>query len=159
MHLTCAIALLFCIVMKIQAMERSSLYRNANGEFSVGDFRRSQYKYFWVAKLASSMVSDSLDCTFLCVGEPRCYSFNIAAFPDSGDLYLCELLPTGKYSAPDKLRSNATFHHYSPWVGFWIFPTQSVRSYFFRLTLIQFPFNFNSTVFSRICKTSLLTKR
>ncbi|KAL9951900.1 hypothetical protein ACROYT_G044643 [Oculina patagonica] len=54
------------------------------------------------------MVADQFDCAFLCVGEPKCFSFNVAAYPDSKGLYLCELLATDKY------RATATFHHYSP---------------------------------------------
>jgi len=63
------------------------------------------------------MVEDQFDCTFLCVAEPKCYSFNMAAYPDSKGLYLCELLATDKYRETEKFHSNATFHHYSPWVS------------------------------------------
>ncbi|KAJ7372438.1 hypothetical protein OS493_018941 [Desmophyllum pertusum] len=95
-------------------MEDSSLYRNPTGDFSVGDFSRNLFHYLWVKKITSSMVTDQLDCTFLCVGEPKCYSFNMAAYPDSKGLYLCELLATDKYRATNKFHANATFHHYSP---------------------------------------------
>ena len=64
------------------------------------------------------MVADQLDCTFLCVGEPKCYSFNMAAYPDSKGLYLCELLVTDKYRATEKFHANATFHYHSPSVRF-----------------------------------------
>ncbi|KAJ7315454.1 Basement membrane-specific heparan sulfate proteoglycan core protein [Desmophyllum pertusum] len=95
-------------------MEDSSLYRNPTGDFSVGEFQRNPFHYVWVKKITSSMVADQLDCTFLCVGEPKCYSFNMAAYPDSKGLYLCELLATDKYRATNKFHANATFHHYSP---------------------------------------------
>ena len=97
-------------------MEHSALYRNPTGDFSVGDFKRNPFHYLWVKNISWSMVVDQLDCTFLCVGEPKCYSFNMAAYPDSKGLYLCELLPTDKYRATKKFHANATFHHYSPWV-------------------------------------------
>ena len=96
------------------AMERSAIYRNPTGDFSVGKFKRNSFHYLLVEKLASSMVTDQLDCTFLCVGEPKCYSFNMAAYPDSKGLYLCELLATDKYRATEKFQGNDTFHHYSP---------------------------------------------
>ena len=63
------------------------------------------------------MVKGQFFCAFLCVGEPRCYSFNVAEYPDSNGLYLCELLVTDKYRATGKLFANATFHHFSPGVG------------------------------------------
>ena len=110
--------LLFFLPQIIHAMERSALYRNPTSDFSVGDFKRNAFHYLWVKKITSSMVADQLDCTFLCVGEPKCYSFNMAAYPDSKGLYLCELLVTDKYRArrTRTFLANATFHHYSPWV-------------------------------------------
>ena len=99
------------------AMENSALSRGPTGDFSVGDFKRNAFHYLWAEKLTSSMVEDQFDCTFLCVAEPKCYSFNMAAYPDSNGLYLCELLATDKYRETKKFHANATFHHYSPWVG------------------------------------------
>ncbi|XP_022808724.1 neurexin-4-like [Stylophora pistillata] len=61
------------------------------------------------------MVIDRLHCTFLCVGERKCYSFNIAAHPDSTGLYLCELLATDKYRETKMFQANGTFHHYDAW--------------------------------------------
>ena len=63
------------------------------------------------------MVEDQFDCTFVCVAEPKCYSFNMAAYPDSKGFYLCELLATDKYRETKKFHANATFHHFSPWVS------------------------------------------
>ena len=108
--------LIFLFPQIIHAMERSALYRNPTGDFSVGDFKRNPFHYLWVKKITLSMVADQLDCTFLCVGEPKCYSFNMAAYPDSKGLYRCELLATDKYRASKQFHANATFHHYSPWV-------------------------------------------
>lgn len=39
---------------------------------------------------------DQLVCAFLSVGEAKCYSFNIASYPDCRNLYLCDLLDTDK---------------------------------------------------------------
>ena len=108
--------LLSAHIMTTFAMEKSALYRNPTGDFSVGDFKRNPFHYLWVKNIAWSMAVDQLDCTFLCVGEPNCYSFNMAAYPDSKGLYLCELLPTDKYRATKKFHANATFHNYSLWV-------------------------------------------
>ena len=100
------------------AMEKStpSLHRSPTGDRSFGNFKRNPFHYLWEKNITWSMVIDQLDCTFLCVGEPKCYSINVAAHPDSNGLYLCELLATDKYRATEKFHANATFHHYSPWV-------------------------------------------
>ena len=103
-------------LMMMYTMEHSALYRNPTGDFSVGDFKRNPFHYLWVKKITSSMVEDQFDCTVLCVAEPKCYSFNMAAYPDSKGLYLCELLATDKYRETQKFHANATFHYYSPWV-------------------------------------------
>ena len=98
-------------------MQNSALYRNLTGEISHGNFKCDPFYYLWEEKLTSSMVKGQFSCAFLCVGEPRCYSFNVAEYPDSNGLYLCELLVTDKYRATGKLFANATFHHFSPWVS------------------------------------------
>lgn len=99
------------------AVQNSALYRNPNSDLSIGKFKRNPFHYLWAEKLSPYMVEDQLDCTFLCVGEPKCYSFNLAAFPDSSGLYQCDLLGTDKYRETKKFHANATFHHYSPLVG------------------------------------------
>ena len=98
-------------------MQNSALYRNPTGEISLGNFKCDPFYYLWEDKVTSSMVKSTFSCVFLCVGEPKCYSFNVAEYPDSNGLYLCELLVTDKYRATGKLFANATFHHFSPWVS------------------------------------------
>ena len=95
----------------------SALYRYPTCDLSSGNFKCDPFYYLWEEKLTSSMVKGQFFCAFLCVGEPRCYSFNVAEYPDSNGLYLCELLVTDKYRATGKLFANATFHHFSPWVS------------------------------------------
>ena len=96
----------------ICAMQNSALYRYPTSTVSFGNFERDPFYYLWAEKLSSSMVKDQLDCTFLCVREPNCYSFNMAAYPDSKGVWLCELLATDKYRETEKFHANATFHHY-----------------------------------------------
>ena len=122
------------------AMEKStpSLHRSPTGDLSFGNFKRNPFHYLWEKNITWSMVIDQLDCTFLCVDEPKCYSFNMAAYPDSKGLYLCELLATDKYRATEKFHANATFHHYSPWV----------RHICFEFTLF-FSFKFETSVVFR----------
>ena len=95
-------------------MKKSALYRSPTGDLSFGNFKRDPFHYLWVKNVTWSKVVRQLECTFLCVGEPKCYSINVAAYPDSKGLYL--LLSTDKYRATKTFHANATFHHYSPWV-------------------------------------------
>ena len=103
-------------IVKTFAMEKSALYRSPTGYLSFGNFKRNSFHYLWVKNITWSMVVRHSECTLLCVAEPKCYSLNMAAYPDSKGLYLCELLATDKYRATKKFHANATFHHYSPWV-------------------------------------------
>ncbi|PFX13708.1 Contactin-associated protein-like 2 [Stylophora pistillata] len=96
------------------AMQNSALYRYPTGRVSFGKFKCDLFRYLWDEKLSSFKVEDKLSCTFLCVGEPKCYSLNTAANLDSNDLYLCELLASDKYRATGKFFANATFHHFNP---------------------------------------------
>ena len=109
-------------LMMMYTMENSALYRNPTGDFSVGDFKRNAFHYLWAEKITSSMVEDQFDCTFLCVAEPKCCSFNMAAYPDSKGLYLCDLL--GRETK--KFHANATFHRYSPPVRCLLFTLSSL---------------------------------
>ena len=99
------------------AVQNSALYRYPIGRVSFGKFKCDPYYYLWEEKLKSSMVKDQLECSFLCIGEPKCSSFNIAAFPDSEGLYLCELLANDKFRGTGNSFKNASFHHFSPWVS------------------------------------------
>ncbi|KAJ7315453.1 hypothetical protein OS493_038693 [Desmophyllum pertusum] len=112
----CSLGQVFCWFINTDDARygRQFTLSKSNRRLSVGEFQRNPFHYLWVKKITSSMVTDQLDCTFLCVGEPKCYSFNMAAYPDSKGLYLCELLATDKYRAINKFHANATFHHYSP---------------------------------------------
>ena len=62
-------------VVTINAMQKSALFRNAVGDFSVGDFEQNPFHYLWVKKLASPMAADQMDCALFCVGEPKCRSW------------------------------------------------------------------------------------
>ena len=99
------------------AVQNSALYRYPTGRVSFGKFKCDPYYYLWEEKLKSSMVKDQFECSFFCIGEPKCSSFNIAAFPDSEGLYLCELLANDKFRGTGNSFKNASFHHFSPWVS------------------------------------------
>ncbi|XP_058966139.2 contactin-associated protein-like 2 [Pocillopora verrucosa] len=97
------------------AVQNSALYRYPTGRVSFGKFKCDPYYYLWEEKLKSSIMKDQLECSFLCIGEPKCSSFNIAAFPDTEGLYLCELLANDKFRGTGNSFKNASFHHFSPW--------------------------------------------
>ena len=64
-----------CLLGLLFATQNSALYRYPTGRASFGKFKCDPFYFSWAEKLSSSIVEDKLDCTFLCVGEPICYSF------------------------------------------------------------------------------------
>ena len=98
------------------ATQNSALYRYPTSDLSFDYFQRDVFHYLCAEKLSSSTVKDELDCGFLCLREPKCHSFNMAAYLDSKGVYLCELLATDKYTETEKFHANVSFHHYSPLV-------------------------------------------
>ena len=113
--------------------QQSALYRHQKNVASYGNFKSYLYNYLAVTKITSFLVEKPSECPFNCVNEPRCHSCNMAAYPDSKGLYLCELLATDKYRAKTKFHANATFHHYSPWVGHLQCTLFSLRITFFKI--------------------------
>ena len=92
-----------------------ALYRNYQGLLAFGNFKRDYSRQLLAIRISSSFVRDEFECTFGCIAEANCNSFNMAAYPDSKGLYLCELLAADKYRAKKSdFQENVTFHHYSP---------------------------------------------
>ena len=116
---------------------QTSLYRDKKRiKIGYGNFKPYPNHRVSKANITSLLVDDTLDCTFKCVNEPKCKSFNLATNPDSNGLYLCELLDTDKYKADgNDLQMNAAFHHFSPWVSCNT-PAQSVFAFSFKHGLI-----------------------
>ena len=107
----CSILLLAKI---LHAWLQEAPYRAENGFLAYGGFHPSFYHSLTATQIAISFSEDKLDCGFACMAEPKCASFNIAVNPDSNGLFLCELLDTDMFHDKEKLRSNASYHHYSP---------------------------------------------
>ena len=98
------------------ASQQSALYQDR--QISYGNFKRDWGKLLTAGKIKSFLVNDhELGCPSMCIAEPKCFSFNVATYPNSGGLYLCEVLATDKYRAKSILQTNATFQHYSPVVS------------------------------------------
>ncbi|XP_066015738.1 protein crumbs homolog 1-like isoform X2 [Pocillopora verrucosa] len=97
------------------AMQGSTFHRSPTSHISYGNFRRDAFHYLQAENLTSVMVENESECIFLCVEETKCYSLNLAVYPDSKGLHLCELLATDKYKAAKHFLANDTFHHHRPW--------------------------------------------
>ncbi|CAH3111502.1 unnamed protein product [Porites lobata] len=76
-------------------------------------FIKDEYHYLSVSKVGAFTVYDSLDCTFECLGNPSCLSFNLAASKGADGKLRCELLSSEKYSSPEEYKRNESFHHFS----------------------------------------------
>ncbi|CAH3188623.1 unnamed protein product [Porites lobata] len=76
-------------------------------------FIKDEYHYLNVSKVGTFTVYDSLDCTFECLGNPSCLSFNLAAYKGADGKLWCELLSSEKYSNPEEYKRNESFHHFS----------------------------------------------
>ena len=80
-------------------------------------FIKDEYHYLNVSKVGTFTVYDSLDCSFECLGNPSCLSFNLAAYKGADGKLRCELLSPEKYSSPEEYKRNESFHHFSIKVG------------------------------------------
>ena len=98
-------------------MQAGTLHRSPTSHISYGNFRRDEFHYLQAEKLTSVVVENELECIFRCVEETKCYSLNLAVYPDSKGLHLCELLATDKYKAAKHFLANDTFHHHRPGVS------------------------------------------
>ena len=104
------------------AMQGSTLDGSPTSHVCHGNFRCDAFHYLQAEKLTSIMVENELECIFLCVEETKCYSLNLAVYPDSKGLHLCELLATDKYKATKHFLANDTFHHHRPGVSIcWLY--------------------------------------
>ena len=91
----------------------NTVFRYQNRPVSYGNFELYFNSILEAQKLASFFVEKQSECPFECVNDLKCYSCNIAVYPVSKGLYLCELLATDKYRAKGKFQANASFYHYS----------------------------------------------
>ena len=93
-------------------------------------FIKDEYHYLNVPKVGTFTVYDSLDCTFECLGNPSCLSFNLAAYKGADGKLRCELLSSEKYSNPEEYKRNESFHHFSIKVGLFLCIEFKVRYLF-----------------------------
>ena len=89
-------------------------YRVENGFITYGGFHPYFYHSLTTRQIAITLSEDIMDCGFACIAKPKCALFKVAANPDSSGSFLCELLEADMYYDRGTLRSNVSFHHYSP---------------------------------------------
>ena len=110
----------FILVSTITQYGRSSqlgdLLRSGNREFIYGNFMAVIQKHLSTSVIASFLIEDKCLCPFKCMAKSECFSYNLAAYPDNG-WYICELLDTDMYRARTELKTNVSFHHFSPVVS------------------------------------------
>ena len=120
-----------CLSITAKTHVQSSLYRDYKTKH--GKFKSNQNQSLLVTLTKSHFLEDALECSFHCIGDSKCLSYNIAKSPDSNGIYICEVLATDKYRAKDRLQANSSFHHFSPMVS----------SFFLRRRSDQFSFESN----------------
>ena len=76
-------------------------------------FECHQFHYLNVAHLEARSVDDNMDCSFACLQNALCVSFNVAVLPDIKGRRWCELLPFTSYNETEKLTAHHQSHHYS----------------------------------------------
>ena len=76
------------------------------------NFKEEKFSYLNVTAISKIVVKQSSLCAFTCLETLSCFSFNVAAFFDNGNL-LCELLASEKYNNRDKFIPSDSFHHFS----------------------------------------------
>ncbi|XP_068704304.1 uncharacterized protein [Montipora foliosa] len=89
----------------------------SRGESHIGvsfvNFREDKFSYLNITILGKSQVDRTPQCSLACLETPKCFSYNLAAYPDINGKLLCELLPSDKYNNSDKFMSDESFHHFS----------------------------------------------
>ena len=105
------VACLVILVIKVAAQQQESLYRGS--EHRHANFVEHPRTFLDVSAIAIKRVHDALYCAFNCLRKGRCFSFNVAVFPDADGKYECQLLATDKYSSSHNLKSTKEFNHHS----------------------------------------------
>ena len=99
------------ITIKVTAQQQENLYRGP--EHRHANFVEHLHTILNVSAIIFHKVSNALSCAFKCLENARCFSFNVAVFPDADGKYECQLLATDKYNSSSDLKPNNQFNHYS----------------------------------------------
>jgi len=96
-----------------EATPWAGFQRDPNKRFRYAQFIEHFYHVLDVAKIEGVEVQTGRHCLLRCLKNDRCFSANTGAFHLLNGNMSCDLLPTDKYIASEKLKANHTFHHYS----------------------------------------------
>ena len=91
----------------------AGLRRDPKKLMSYAKFMEQLFHVLDVPKIEEVAVQTGSQCLLRCVNNDRCFSINIGAFHLPNGKISCDLLPTDKYNASEKFKTNHTFHHYS----------------------------------------------
>ena len=80
-------------------------------------FKKEEFHYLNAPKVGKYTVLDAFDCTFECLSNPSCFSFNLASAKEADDKIWCELLSADKHSNPKDYTGNQSSHHFFTEVG------------------------------------------
>ena len=80
-------------------------------------FTKDVFHYLNVPRVGTYTVSDIFHCSYECLSNLSCRSFNMAASKRADGKFWCELLSSEKYSNPKEYKGNESSHHYSIKVG------------------------------------------
>ncbi|KAL9962332.1 hypothetical protein ACROYT_G031425 [Oculina patagonica] len=76
-------------------------------------FESRPFHYLNVSPLETLVANDYIDCSFACLQNVLCVSFNVAVFSDENGKRWCELLPSTSYNNTAKLTADHQSQHYS----------------------------------------------
>ncbi|CAH3143665.1 unnamed protein product [Pocillopora meandrina] len=82
-------------------------------EVITASFEIRLFHYLHISVLEKRHVVEPIDCSFACLQNVFCVSFNAAAVADGKGKYWCELLSRNMHSDAAKLAANYQSHHYS----------------------------------------------
>ena len=85
--------------------------------FKQRTFSKDEFHYLNVPRVGTfTAAHDVFDCTFECLSNHLCLSFNLAASKGADGILWCELLSSDKYRNSTEYNGNQTSHHFSDMV-------------------------------------------
>ena len=111
---TASIYFVLCILETSVDETTAAISRKAIPQkFEFVNFKQDKFSFLNITALVKRAVEDSLSCTFSCLDNLACFSFNVAAFPDKAGKFTCEILSSDKYNNSEGFLPSNTFHHFS----------------------------------------------
>ena len=83
-----------------------------NATFRRAEFEFRAFHHLNVSHLVDMFVDDNMDCSFACLQNVLCVSFNVAVSPDEKGKLRCELLPSTSSNNTAKLTAGSQFYFY-----------------------------------------------